>query len=1543
MDLKNIVEELYNDSERTPLRGLGAIAEAEKYLQQAYEGRYFFELIQNVRDANKEIDQDGEILIELANNILSISNTGAEFSAKGIEGITTIGQSTKESQDYIGFKGIGFKSIQEVTEKPRIITHHGTVYFDKITTLNRYTDKKLTLNKTPLFYFPHYDSEKVSNQEKSQGIVTRIHLPLKENITETDIADAFVEIQPQQLILLGHIKYLKFLSNSRDISYSIQKNPSKNLIEIQTNDSLNFKYKYFTPSKPIYIPEDVLETLDGKEKDVFGKRSGLDINIVLEVNRLGQITIVRDAKLFLFYPLEISSGFRFIIHSYFIVNPERTSLRDSAVNNFLLTEIGNFIVSEMLSSLKNSRSNTNKILCFKRNKDAKIDLLYNTVVDGLKNQKFIYDSIAKKYYLPSEVMVTDGFDKGLFPDRKFAGKQLIFSDDEDTISWLRTEFDVPYLSYKDIEEKIENECRKQAKERKIKFFQNLYNYVGEHSELDLTGKNVLLTDSWRLVSSNEDVFYGGGRNRIELPASIKKHIHFIHKSIKIKDFREGRSRTGITEFNTYELIRRILKLFDTSNVPKSDILNTLYNLYPFDVKSQLDVREKILFPIQGSRKWLSPIYNPIYFDNEKLRELYPSGNFADLSIFQWLGDESENIEVNDFSKIFGIWDIPAVYISEKNLTVATSELRDKKIEDQCGLTSRPFYTKNDRVLDIPIKYNHWFSNSVIENWTLYEEFIKNELFPSLQYHNGNSYYRNASKDKILPITSFTESLSTDAWIYFQGEDIPYSINELIGIKYLDFTQPHNQVISKYLKLLPISFDVKKNFIQALGLIHLDADDLQNFNDLLHYIYIKYERETPQEKEFTDFYNRILGKIVDFYYINNQFDEIKSLKNQYFLGVDEITKESLWERASRIYYLDNKPNYEILPSTIKKKIQPQFTNRDRNTFGKIAAKIGKRFSNSIQKELINGDDINSALLVNYFKYLPEAIAILECTLDTLMNDYIEEVKSIKVFEKSLVSVKVSVADSEPVVIIVNHYVDTEKDYSIYLSKSSDINTNKQMAEAITEVFLNMLGRDTRKYSSDLLRYLNALDKMDYLKDYDILPERISEIRDKLNTIEFTKIQKFWDAILSATGRENREGIFICQEIDVSEISNILGVDEKNIISFNNNFNFSFTSNPLNIELLTKLLIQLKIKLVDLNKFLFPKIDFREFYSKRLIGIKNKFENSFNEILYTYLLVKSDDDQEKYQNLLDSYKDISDFCISLNILSLDVEVYFIEFIKNKFSYIEITVDNLKNYSSTFDSAFIYKNNFIILENEIISTGLNTKNLDLFLSDNSKRSLLYFTKTQKLISLFKDWLRVNENDESKNDSELEDYLKSFCNPDGLHIESISTSEIDNQINAGKNGNTSGNRFDGSINDQIKITIGLVAEMVVYDKLKSLYKTVNWVSKFASKIYKTHHGYNPEGQDGLGYDIEYLDDDGNKFYVEVKGKSDSFESFEITRKEIEKAQIAKEYYKILFVTDTLSNSQRRIKDLGNLFAFEIGEDILSNKKFKAIYKNFEIRFQEQ
>ncbi|MCX6233123.1 MAG: DUF3883 domain-containing protein [Bacteroidetes bacterium] len=1549
MNLKETADKLFDDSKLTPFRGLSAIAEAEKYLQQAYEGRYFFELIQNVRDANKEKNQDGEIFIKLNGNILSIANTGAEFSTKGIESITTIGQSTKQSQDYIGFKGIGFKSVQEITETPRIITRYGSVYFDRKLTLTKYNDSKLKEEQVPLFYFPHFMEEKLSDDEIKKEVVTIIELPIKENITEEIIIDAFSEIKAKQLILLGNIKSLQFESETTRTQFSINKNPQKRFIEVKEDDNPSIKFRYFTPNNKVVIPKEVIQSLEGKEKDIFSSSSQVDINIVLELAENGQFKPIEDAKLYLFYPLQISSGFRFIIHSYFIVNPERTALRDSHLNNFLLTAIGEFIGKEMLKHLKETKANTNRILCFKRNSDAKINVLYDCVVAELKKQKFVYDTQTQRYFSVTEVIVADGFDKGLFPDGKLGGKQLIYTDDKEVINWLQAEFKVPYLNYEDIAKEIENECKRQLKLKRIKFFQNLYNYVSQQEQLNLTGRKVLLTDHWKLVSSNEDVFYGGGRrNPINLAASIKKQIHFIHKDIKISDFREGKSRTGITEFNTYELVRRLLKLFDKGSVPNTDLLNAIFNLQPIDTKSELEIKEKILLPIKGNIKWLSPLTNPIYFETENLKELYPNGNFIDDNLLKWEGEEINAITKQNFLIKFGVWEIPAVFIADKPTKLYARENRDKLLGTFSGLVSRPYYIRNDRILDEPSKYNHWFTNSIIENWNIYKKFIISSLIPKLQYSSSQSYYeRNVNEDYMtVKLSSFIETLSTQKWIVFSGEEEAYSVNEIVGIKYLDFAQPLNQVIRKFLKLLPIDFGLKKDFIDAIGLVHLDGDSIKNFVELLNLIHKKFETRIPVGKDFIDFYNRILGKLVDFFYNNDQTESVTQLRGKYFLSIDDTTKNILWAEANQIFYIDDKPNYDLLPVSIKERVQPHFTNRDKNTFGKIAGKIGKRFSNSIQKELIESDAIQTHTLLSFFSYLPECIALLESSLDIVMNVYFDKLKAIRVFEKEKLEVKISVGDSGEMNIPVNHFLDTESDFDIHLSKANNPNRNKQIAESMSELFVNLLERDLRKFSSDLLRFLNTLDKKEYLKDYDILEERVNEIRDKLNTSELTPNQKFWDAILNAKEICNRENVYINKEVDITTLSAQLKVEEKLIQKIQDNFNFHQTSNTANIPLLIELLNLLSLTLEEVNKNLFPKIDLRDFYKKGLTNLKNKFEKSFNAILHSYLSAQESGKQSNYQDYLDNYKIYFEFTVPLYTLELNIEEYFLETLNTKFNFLRFVKNDLQKDYKAFNPVQIYSTNLTLLKGKLISTEFTNDNLESFLAENKRRSLLYFNEVDFLAENFKEWLKqsAERHKPTEEEEDLEEFLIEFINQTKTDIEEVSTNNVEVPLSTGgTSGGRSGKRFDGGAGEQNKKLIGIVAEMVVFEKLKTLYDNIVWVSKFASKVYKTHPGFNPEGQDGLGYDIEYFDKEGNKYFIEVKGKADNYNVFEISRNEIDKAHQEKEFYKIFFVTQTMNNSQRRIRDLGNLFILDDGEDFFANRKFTAFYRNFEIRFQEQ
>ena len=126
------------------------------------------------------------------------------------------------------------------------------------------------------------------------------------------------------------------------------------------------------------------------------------------------------------------------------------------------------------------------------------------------------------------------------------------------------------------------------------------------------------------------------------------------------------------------------------------------------------------------------------------------------------------------------------------------------------------------------------------------------------------------------------------------------------------------------------------------------------------------------------------------------------------------------------------------------------------------------------------------------------------------------------------------------------------------------------------------------------------------------------------------------------------------------------------------------------------------------------------------------------------------------------------------------------------------------------------------------------------------------------------------------------------------------------------------------------------MYQILRKDHPSAKWVSRNAYKA-----GVNPEGEDGLGYDIEYVDEIGNKIYIEVKARASQEKSFEISQNEIRKALEARENFRIIFVSNTLDNELRSYRNLGNIFLFDEGEDFMNNKRFRAINEEYRIIFQ--
>lgn len=116
-------DEAWRETARTAIQLLAerprgvSQANAERLLaQQVYTdpGHFLLELLQNADDAGAT-----EFSVDFQEEQLTVTHNGAPFDFRDLVGILSIGQTTKKITQ-IGFFGVGFKSIYEVTDRPRL-------------------------------------------------------------------------------------------------------------------------------------------------------------------------------------------------------------------------------------------------------------------------------------------------------------------------------------------------------------------------------------------------------------------------------------------------------------------------------------------------------------------------------------------------------------------------------------------------------------------------------------------------------------------------------------------------------------------------------------------------------------------------------------------------------------------------------------------------------------------------------------------------------------------------------------------------------------------------------------------------------------------------------------------------------------------------------------------------------------------------------------------------------------------------------------------------------------------------------------------------------------------------------------------------------------------------------------------------------------------------------------------------------------------------------------------------------------------------------
>lgn len=171
----------------------------------ASETHFLLELIQNADDNNYPQGGVPTVRIELATDQLVFFNNELGFTERNVRALCGVGRSTKakdKKSGFIGEKGIGFKSVFQVSERPEIHSNGFHFFFD----MSKHDE--LLGYVVPNWKLPSVETE-------ASG--TTIILPAKPARAFT--VDLFAQLHPKLMLFLRRLRRMELKTEARWMTY----------------------------------------------------------------------------------------------------------------------------------------------------------------------------------------------------------------------------------------------------------------------------------------------------------------------------------------------------------------------------------------------------------------------------------------------------------------------------------------------------------------------------------------------------------------------------------------------------------------------------------------------------------------------------------------------------------------------------------------------------------------------------------------------------------------------------------------------------------------------------------------------------------------------------------------------------------------------------------------------------------------------------------------------------------------------------------------------------------------------------------------------------------------------------------------------------------------------------------------------------------------------------------------------------------------------------------------------------------------------------
>lgn len=1529
-----------------------------------YNGRQIYELLQNAQDANANLQNiSGEVLIEFKDGVLRVSNTGEPFSFKGFKSLLRADNSPKTmQQNMIGHKGLGFRSVLSWAKEITIATKGVALEFSQsrareflqglfVEKPQLKTDLK-EINKDE-FPIAVLTCPKIIDKKPQIPYATSIEIVCKDSVCE-NVSGQIESLDMLELLFLKDLSKVHIITDTENKSF-VKSKSGENVVISEFDENLQSEisrtsWRLFKKIGKIEVEND--------EQDLQSKEVVKDYEIIIAYD-FSHTYKFKENYLYSFFKTKIELNFPALIHCTFELQSNRDDLKSGNLANEKLVELLADFLAETAVNISRLNKECNyeplKLILAKESAGGLKEYEFYELLRQKAKQKPIFPTIAKRYISLQEnpKFSTTPFANVLNPAS--FNELLQVCDDENVKNFLcpkqpsyyyKSENLVNFYEYNEFKNRlnidIENgfyDIKQKCELMDLVKQEQAWNYQKSYEDL------YLLVDSNNECVRHKKVFIQPSENAvIKLPKCID-NVCFLNETMQeilkgsgiMSNSFDNYESFGLLEYSFNEVVSNAMKNFDINDKSaknKNNVIAILKWLFDYYTSQNKDNDlSGVQIPALCRNGEILPA-NECYFgkefDNklgERIISAFSDDFIADLAEFK--GQDRDKI-VN-FYEWLGAVKMPR--IGNRHLETNKDkeeflkycfEVKPKMMTDRKEPITRDFIDSCTEIYFECVEHiDDILANAKCEDiiaWLIKDDEMqkriksKFEISPNskieCKLRGIRTAIRTISGKEVALYIKY--KLCNSEWIKVKDTNGKIDKMSLKNCCLADLKlEPKIYQPNINYKKLEKDFKINKKQVDELFKTLDIAESFGDFSLQSKYEILAELPNLPRGKEVArKIYSQMKEikeseKIHENHYRETFVQDAKVLVK--FNGKREFAP------INEASYMDKKEfNDEILR-------QHKIFDLEKN-FGikKVEMIFGvKKLEISIEVEKF--ELANANLCKEFekdFRHLMPYLLIDKKTNKNYAEHYLKPLQSISIQLVQSLSLN------------SNDTISTLKDYEMFYGKKNkklfikvpeNANSLKELKESagftdiVAEAIGVILDTNAEKMFYQLLFEGNHLKRDFMAREKDENLETLNAIKEDLN-IKQDKRAEFWQSI-AFIKKLNANEKQILRDFEISQASaNALDYED---LQNENNAKFFF-------EIFKKLGIGISL----FNEHHAEQIDISEYLKREFNKLKSEYKNAY--IYCCYELCKHSKETNKFEYLVAKYNS-TQVQIPNSIVNLE------QIFENHFGF---SVENLKAFKGLNIETIINENK------EKYSVDL-LKKLEQKFGKAKLNNHLLFDSIDELDKELKQDLEKDAVIKPQNSAreKLEKARNLAKNATYTPITQITKVQNSAQkitqnatISQNKNYINSRPRVANETSDlnDIKEIHGLAGEIAVYEKLCEIHSKdkVSWLSLNAEKEGEIPQG---QGDDSLGYDMKYIDENGVEFFVEVKASNLPNIEFFMSKNELDFALSKAKYYELWFV-HLQGEKQAKITNLGTIFDFKDGENLHNNSQFIIKTENCKI-----